>query len=387
MKKHSKRFMLILASFLVSGVFLAYFIYRISGHWDEVAAAFAKANYFYVVPSVGLIGLLYVCRVLRWRIFLNHLQKVSYLDLASATCIGFMANCVLPVRVGELIRPFILYRRAKLKLGHAMGSALGLERVFDVVGLAVLLVVTWVILGTAQFSGDTLMSPSVETGSQAAEAQAASGEASSGEQAATPEQVIRERVWAVWGWGLLLAGLAGAGLVMFALLAVFPDSVMKIVQVTTQWLPVDWHHRIMDFVGSVVEALRFMRHPASISLAFLFSVLIWLLAGTATYTLSAAFDLGLGLGGGFFVAVCVAVAVALPQAPSFVGVFHVAAMTGAELFLVPRSSAAAYAILLWAINVLPITAVGLAFLWLEGFSLSGLAKASQEWAAEDVDQT
>jgi len=90
---------------------------------------------------------------------------------------------------------------------------------------------------------------------------------------------------------------------------------------------------------------------------------------------------------GVAVAVCVAVAVALPQAPSFVGVFHVAAMTGAELFLVPRSSAAAYAILLWAINVLPITAVGLAFLWLEGFSLSGLAKASQEWAAEDVDQT
>ena len=385
MKKHSRRLLFILTSFLVSGVFLTYFIYSISGHWDEVAAAFARAKYLYLIPSVALIGLLYVCRVLRWRLFLHHLQDVSYLSLASATCIGFMSNCVLPVRVGELIRPFILYRREKMKLGHAIGSALGLERVFDVVGLAVLLVVTWIILGAAQFSGDTIMSPSVDAADPPAKAQVTtSGGDASGNESVTTEQVIRERVWAVWGWGLLLAGLAGAGLIMFALLAVFPQTVLRVVEMSTQWLPVAWHDRLMDFVQSVVEAMKFMRHPASIVLALLFSVLIWLLAGTATYTLSASFDLGLGLGGGFFVAVCVAVAVALPQAPSFVGVFHVAAMTGAELFLVPRSAAAAFAILLWAINVIPITVVGLGFLWVEGFSLSGLAKASQEWAADDI---
>lgn len=386
MKKNSRRLIFIVASFLVSGVFLAYFIYRISGHWNEVAGAFARANYLYVLPAVACIALLYGCRVLRWRLFLSHLRKVSYLSLTSATCVGFMANCVLPVRVGELIRPFILYRREKMKLGHAIGSALGLERVFDVVGLAVLLVVTWILLGAAQFSGETIMSPSAEAAKTSESVQAMeSGQVASGSEKVSTQKEIRQRVWAVWGWGLLLAGAAGTGLIMFAVLAIFPQSVLRLVQVSTRWLPVDWHERIVDFVESVVEAMRFMRHPASIGLALMFSVLIWLLAGTATYTLSAAFDLGLGLGGGFFVAVCVAVAVALPQAPSFVGVFHVAAMTGAELFLAERSEAAAFAILLWAINVIPITAVGLGFLWYEGFSLSGLAKASREWAADDIE--
>jgi len=218
MKKHSKHMVVVVLSFLFSGIFLAYFIYRISGHWDEVAAAFAQANYLYVIPSVALIGLLYVCRVLRWRLFLSHIRQVSYLSLTSATCIGFMANCVLPVRVGELIRPFILYRREKLKLGHAMGTALGLERVFDVVGLAMLLIATWILLGAGQFSGQPDMLPSKGAiAGQSAEVQSRTTEnAAESAEAATPQQVIRDRVWAVWGWGLLLAGMAVMGLIMFA---------------------------------------------------------------------------------------------------------------------------------------------------------------------------
>jgi len=133
--------------FLVSAALLGYFLYSMRGDWAKVAEAFRKAHYVWLLPSVGFIGLLYLCRVVRWRLFLSPVKQVSYLSLLSATCIGFMANCVLPVRLGEIIRPFVLSRKEKIGLAQVLATALGLERVFDLIGLSVLLLITWTMLG------------------------------------------------------------------------------------------------------------------------------------------------------------------------------------------------------------------------------------------------
>jgi len=106
------------------------------------------------------------------------------------------------------------------------------------------------------------------------------------------------------------------------------------------------------------------------------------MAGLSTYTLSLAFGLPLGVTGGFFVTVCVALGVALPQAPGYVGVFHVAAKLGAEVFQAPEAGAFAFANMLWVVNVVPITLVGLAFLWYEGASLQALVHASRQAASQ-----
>jgi hypothetical protein len=71
--------------------------------------------------------------------------------------------------------------------------------------------------------------------------------------------------------------------------------------------------------------------------------------------------------------VCLALAVALPQAPGYIGVFHIATQKTLGIFEVGLSSAQSFAIILWALSIIPVTIVGLLFLWREGMSLGEIS--------------
>jgi hypothetical protein len=71
--------------------------------------------------------------------------------------------------------------------------------------------------------------------------------------------------------------------------------------------------------------------------------------------------------------VCIALAVALPQAPGFIGVFHIVIQNTLDIFGVELSSAQSYAIILWGLSIIPVTIVGLLFLWREGMSFGEIS--------------
>src|SRR5262249_4849761 len=50
--------------------------------------------------------------------------------LVAATNIGFMANALLPLRVGEVIRPVLVSRKERAPLGGILATIV-LERIFD----------------------------------------------------------------------------------------------------------------------------------------------------------------------------------------------------------------------------------------------------------------
>lgn len=375
MSKALKRAALVVLGFVVSALFLAYFAYRLRGKWSNVAGAVAGAEYIYIIPAVAFIGLIYCLRVLRWRLFLAHVRPVRYLGVTSATCIGFMSNCVLPVRLGELIRPFVLYKGEDVGLGHAFATA-GAERIFDLIGLCALFLITWFAIPSlpAVPPGGALSATAVAEAAQPASSRLSQGDAPAGGR--TEGTGITARLKEVRSKGMVLAVFAGLGFVGLLALTVFPSAFLRCAEVCTGLLPQALQKRLMAFAGSVVEAAGFMRSPWNVALAICYSVALWLSMGLSCLVLSLGFDLQLGVAGGCFVALCLAVAVAAPQAPSFVGVFHVAAMLSAEVFGASRSEAAAYAIVLWLVNVLPITLVGLGFLWYEGFTLGELLRGS-----------
>jgi len=101
--------------------------------------------------------------------------------------------------------------------------------------------------------------------------------------------------------------------------------------------------------------------------------MVWLLNAASVYVLCYSFDIGLSYAGACFVTVCIALAVALPQAPGFIGVFHIATQKSLDVFGIGLSSAQSFAILLWAISVIPVTIAGLLFLWREGISFGEIS--------------
>jgi len=131
----SKKFQI--AAALLLGGFCLYLFFRSIDDWSIVWAHMSKVHIGYFLLAVAVQILSMLIRAIRWQTFLGEpLFPLGKLFLI--TNIGFMANGVLPARMGELIRPFLVWRSST----HAFSTALAtivMERVFDLLGLLLIL--------------------------------------------------------------------------------------------------------------------------------------------------------------------------------------------------------------------------------------------------------
>jgi len=367
MKLRLKKALLIGVGVVVTALSLCLFVPPLVRQWSQVVETFQRANYLCLIPAIGFLGVLYYFRVVRWQLFLRPIKRVRKLSVTSATCIGFMANCVLPFRVGEIVRPYVLHRKEGIGFAHALATAAGLERIFDLIGLSLLLIITWFMMGTY-----------VPRGSQGA--RLAAPTEMSGELGGTAtEQGTGEDVTAghIWKRGMLFAAMAAAGCVGLVALVFFPAPLLRLGESCTRVLPASLRGMANRFMHAVVDAMGFIKSWKGALVAAAYSLGIWVAQGLSNYALARGLGVDIGLAGAFFVGIAVAVAVAPPQLPAFAGSFHLAATVAAMGFHAAGGEAMAFALLMWLVNVLPITLVGLGFLWREGLGLGQLAAASR----------
>lgn len=69
-------------------------------------------------------------RAMRWKLILGDQVKLHTLELFKYTTIGFMVNNILPAKIGESVRPLLLWKNTEFSLGSAV-SSLMLERIID----------------------------------------------------------------------------------------------------------------------------------------------------------------------------------------------------------------------------------------------------------------
>ena len=99
-----------LVGILVSIVFLAWALSN--EDLGKIAGAIGGANYWALLPALALYFLGVWVRAVRWRVLLRPIApKVSPAKTFEVVVIGYMANDVLPARIGELVRAYVLSRR------------------------------------------------------------------------------------------------------------------------------------------------------------------------------------------------------------------------------------------------------------------------------------
>jgi len=96
--------------------------------WREIRAADPLA----LGLLLGVTGLTYVLRALRWQYLLRPIGATRFREAFRTTVIGFAANTVLPARAGEVVRPYLLARREGLSV-PATFTTIILERLLDFV--------------------------------------------------------------------------------------------------------------------------------------------------------------------------------------------------------------------------------------------------------------
>ena len=119
---------------LIAGILLSaaalYFAFK-NVPLGELADYFKSINYFWVLPSALMVWVCFFLRAVRWRIILESSQKISVWRAFHPLMIGFMMNCILPGRVGEVARPAILKKNEKIPFATGLATVAA-ERVFDI---------------------------------------------------------------------------------------------------------------------------------------------------------------------------------------------------------------------------------------------------------------
>lgn len=286
-----------------------------------VLAEFRRAN-LVVLLGVSVPAYLAVVwlRALRWRHLTNPIAVMPRSALFRATAVGFMANNVFPLRMGEIVRSWYLGRECDVRPAAIFGTVV-LERVIDTMMLILL------ALGVLTFTaGD-------ESG--------------------------------VWRRGLLwLLPVAGLPFALLFWLRLAPSQVTAIGSAVARPLPLrvrDFGRRQLEGFSHGLGALQGGSHLFWIALH---SLSIWLVASTLPmlagfWSLNVEFGSAReALAASWMTLAAVGIAVALPSAPGFFGVYHSACRLVLERFGMAPEMAVALGTLLHAVFWLTLTALG-----------------------------
>ena len=105
----------------------------------ELLKYLASINYFWVLSAAVVSIFSFMLRAARWRIILESTRKITIWRAFHPLMIGFMINCVLPGRLGEVARPVILQKEEKVPFATGLATVVA-ERVFDVCLLILLFI-------------------------------------------------------------------------------------------------------------------------------------------------------------------------------------------------------------------------------------------------------
>jgi hypothetical protein len=309
-------------SIAISLLFLGFAVRGVD--WEQAGAALGGANYFWILPTLPVtVWTLYI-RAQRWRVFLHAVGVPGMRHLVAATNIGFMANMVLPLRIGEVIRPVLVSRREGLPLSGVLASVL-LERIFDMFTILLLFGVSASIVPVS-------------------------------------DQVRQ------WGW--MLMGLATSVGATIALIRWQEKLALAIARRVTDLLPPKVGEGLYGFIAGFVKALEMLDSPVTFLRAFAWSLFLWVvIASVYTFAfLSFHMDVPVFVGSLVLTAV-VAIAVSVPSAPGYIGAFQLGCVLGLAIFAVPKSEAIAFSIVVHLTQFVSVIAAGLYSLWKENISL------------------
>lgn len=295
---------------------------------------------------LGFVGVMVVTifgfwiRAVRWRLFLRTPTRVSTLSLFSSTMIGFMANNILPFRLGEFVRPWALSRREGLSKSMLLATVV-VERAVDMLTLL------------AIFGISLLLHP-------------------------IGESTDAGRM--VQGGAKVLIVLS----VVLTVMVVVAERNRALAHRMLTLLPARMHARTSYLLDRFLDGFALFQDFRKLAQAFAMSFAMFLCFAVALALSMWSLGIEAPWYAGLVMLVVTAIGIMVPAAPGYVGTLNYACVVGLKLFDVDPALAAAFGWFYFFSQWLPITAVGLFFLNREGLSLASLGRAEEVAKGEAV---
>ena len=309
-------------------------IYWILTKFDlaQAAQVIGDADPGWLLAAAFVYGALFTLRGWRWAVLLRPVKAVSATRCFEVFTIGFMANNVLPARLGDVARAYILARQEKLPAASSFSSVM-LERIFD--GVTVVLFLNVVLF-------------------------------------LRPTDDAWINYVRVLSGAVFLAAITVCGLIAWN-----DRWVLLIAQKTLFFLPEGLQDKIAGLIERLSAGLHSLRSPSQTALVIVLSLVIWTIE-TSVYVLAGyAFGLDIGFLGMILVMAVLTLGLSVPSAPGFVGVFEGLIISAVGLYGVTGERAFAFALTVHLIHFIPGTLLGLLFAWRSGLQLAEIRSAGR----------
>jgi len=319
----NKRFFLAIA---VSVIFLWLAVRQ--ANWNEFFHTLSRANPGLIILSFGITLAVCMLRALRWRLLLSPTKRLTISRVLSIIMIGFLANNLLPARLGEVVMAFLLH--AKEAIGKSRSIAtIFLDRFMDVFALLSLLIIAIII-------------------------------------APFPSWVDR-----LAGIGIVL--LAAAAVLVWLMLT-HRQRCLRLLQVLLRPLPKRVRERLLQTFVMFLEGLKGVQQLRLMLQAVVISLLIWLSLAGGVYLLFCAFGFSLGFAAAITVLAIVNLGLIIPSSPGFIGTFQFFCVAALGLFMIDQNRALSFSVAYHLSQWLPTTLAGYYYLNQENLNLIRLMK-------------
>ena len=296
----------------------------------DLAAALGRLHVGWLLVTVVISLLIMVFRTWRWQIELRPLERIPFGRLWVVTAVAYLAINLIPARLGEVVRPWLLSRRSSVSFSNVVGN-LVVEKTMDAV-----VTLLYILVGLVTIEN---LPEWVRTGA---------------------------RVPAV-----------GAAVLVVLVLLLYWRGEAFVDRTVLRFLPERFGEGVKRVTGAIVAGMRVLPNPRLVLAVFLVSLVLWFLPILSSYVMTRAFAFDVPFGAAVVVFIFIGFGTALPNVPGMIGPYQYACILALGLFGVPQADALAYGLVLNAVQFFTLVAQGLIAMPLAGVSVADLAAAAR----------
>lgn len=308
---------------------------------DELSDYLVSIDYRWAIPSLGLVVLTQILRAFRWRFILAPGNRITVAQAFNPMMIGFMINCVLPGRLGELARPMALKQTSGISFGTGLATVAA-ERFFDLFLAAALFLIVMNIVqidpdasiafGDYRLSRDLLQNLFNKT----------------------------MAIGFVLLCGLVMVSVKPARQILVAFISAPPRLMAGIAPRLSEMTATYFSRPLAGLLETVSRGLELLRSPKKMMVCLLLTAMVWGVQLLSIVVLAWGFpniDLTVLEMGAMMVIILFFIA--LPSVPGWWGIWEAGGVFAMGLFGVPRLEAAGFTLVSHAVQVLPVILIGI----------------------------
>lgn len=334
----------------------------------EIVGYIVNINPWYIILSaiMGLSTLL--LRTFRWQAILLPVKRMGFWNTYHPLAIAFSLNCILPGRMGEFARPFILLKRENLKFSRILATVV-VERIFDIFTLLILFVC---IIGSLEINYSTALE---FHGYQINQCTLRS---------------IRSKALLT---GLILT-VAIAMLMMAKARRFITQSTSRISWLlfflsghSRERISRNISNKIQEFLDNVAAGFEILKMPTEIIRCMILSIIIWIVGFMSLYLLilgSSVTTISFLQASAIVIFICFFIM--LPSVPGYWGLWEVAGIYGLMLFGINKAEAAGIILVHHTLQVLPLILLGMLSVWIIGIDAINTGLYMADGHATELDK-